>query len=88
MGFEADARLGSVGEAEKDLTSPMLEAAFGDPESFTGSDKDLFAGDPPAGVSLGCAPDPEKERETRRLADLWGIPMHTGTLAQVIAFCI
>ena len=81
-------RRAKAGDAEKDLTVPMLEAAFGDPDSFTGSGKDLFAGDPPAGVSLGCSPDPEHERETRRLADLWGIPMHTGTLAQVIASCI
>ena len=77
-----------AGEAEKDLTLPMLEAAFGDPDSFTGSGKDLFAGDPPAGVVLGCLPDPEKERDSRRLADLWGVSLHTGTLAQTIASCV
>lgn len=76
------------GEAEKDLTVPMLEAAFGDPDSFAGSAKDLFAGEAPAGAVIGCEPKAEKERESRRLADLWGIPLHTGTLVQVIAFCI
>ena len=77
-----------AGEEEKDLTIPMMEAAFGDPESFAGSAKDLFAGEAPAHAVVGCLPDPEKERESRRLADLWGLPLHTGTLAQVIASCI
>ena len=76
------------GETEKNLTVPMLEAAFGDPESFARSAKNLFAGEAPDGTVIGCAPNPEKERESRRLADRWGLPLHTGTLAQVIASCI
>jgi len=71
------------GETEADLTVPMLEAALGRLEDFAGSGKDLFHGAAPEGAVLGCSP--EREKETRRLADLWGIPIHTGTAAQVIA---
>ena len=72
------------GEGTDDLAVPMLEAAFGDPDSLAGSAKDLFAGSAPAGAVLGCAPDFAGAEETRRLAGLWGLPVHTGTLAQVL----
>ncbi len=73
------------GQGAADLTVPMMEAAFGDPDSLAGSSRDLFAGSAPEGAVLGCSPDFPGAGETRRLAAQWGIPVHTGTLAQVLA---
>jgi hypothetical protein len=73
------------GKGAEDLSLPMMEAAFGDPDSLPGSGKDLFAGGAPDGAVLGCSPDFAGAGETRRLAERWGIPVHTGTLAQVLA---
>ena len=70
-----------AGEQVKGLTLPMMEAAFGSADSIPGSGKDLFSGSAPEGIVLGG----EDRGETRRLADAWGVPVHDGTLARVIA---
>ena len=49
---------------------------------------DLYAGNKPEGIVLACSQGDSSEGETRRLAAHWGLPMRTGTLAQVVADCM
>lgn len=73
------------GEEAEGFTLSMLEAAFGDAETLPGSAKDLFAGASPENAVLGCSPSFSGAAETRRLAEKWRIPVHTGSMTQVLA---
>ena len=80
-------RRAQAGDTQQSLTLPMLEAALGTPEAFAASGRNVNAWEKPEDAVLGCAAQFDRESETRALADRWGIPLHTGTLAQVIASC-
>lgn len=80
-------REAKAGETVHHLTLPMVEAALGSLEEFAASEKNASVWEKPEGAAVGCAADWAGEKESRALADRWGIPLHTGTLAQMIASC-
>ena len=84
--FDAAALCTRIAKEQEDecVSAPMLEAVFGDLNAVAGTEKDLLTVRQPESAVLGCAADCPTAEETRKVAALWRIVVHTGSLAQVI----